>query len=290
LTFTKDINLYGVIGYPITHSVSPILHNAALKYHNKSDVYIRLFVKPGQLGLFIDTIPIMNLKAFNITMPYKSAIIPYLSGCDQEVRLFNAANAVRVSENGLYGYSFDGDGYVRSLEFEGIDIEGRDVVFLGAGDVTGIMAYSLGRKGASSFTFLNRTTDKAKEKAELVHSITGIKTSYGSFSQDALVSGCEKATLLIQSTPLGMPNKPGDEDLSFLKSLPTDAVVSDIVPSSFDTEFQSYARRHGYKALGGIGMLICQAQLFHERILGLKTDKAQYDYIESVIRGHLEGR
>ena len=117
---------------------------------------------PGELGSFISEIPKMNLRGFNITMPYKKEIIPYLS---QDPRL-ESVNTVAVRNGKLMGTSTDEAGFAKSLQEEGFSYKNKSIVFIGAGAVTGMLAADAAAKGAKQITLLNRTLEKAQILAE----------------------------------------------------------------------------------------------------------------------------
>ena len=261
---------YGIIGDPISHSLSPLIHNLVLQHSGRNDILLPFLVHREQLGLFVEALPILDLKGFAITMPHKTGIVPYLAEMDETVRTFGAANAVKVVDGRLHGFMFDGEGFVRSLQEEGVDLSGRRVLILGAGGVTGAVALSLAKRGVKSVTFLNRTVEHARQMAEAIAKAAGVPTHSGGFTPEELAARAEQADLVVQATSLGMHGTGQDyADLRFVARFPKDAVVADVIYNPAETSFLKAAREQGRKTVNGLGMLIYQAVLIQQHVMDL---------------------
>ncbi len=264
-----------VIGDPIEHSLSPVVHGAALSAMGIEYEYERVRVIKGGLSEYINHARETKTDGFNLTMPHKVDIIPYLRELDAEAQAFSSVNTVCVKEDGLYGYNTDAIGYELSITDCGSGFEGNRVVILGAGGVVRTLAQKAAMSGARSLCILNRTAERTKEIADIVKTKSDIAVSCGGFSYDELCTACENADLLINATPLGMSGCPQYENLGFLENLPKHAFVSDLIYNPAQTEFLKKAKSLGHDTLNGLGMLIYQALAAEEHYLGVKIDMKQ---------------
>ena len=274
-----------VIGDPIEHSLSPKVHGAALDFLGVEYEYEKVRVQRGGLSEYIDYALKNGTEGFNLTMPHKVDILPFLEDIDDEAKAFSSVNTVCIRDGKLYGYNTDAIGYRLSLEKCGYKFCGSRVVILGAGGVVRTLALAAAMDGAESITVLNRT----KEKAEyIINSISGIckNATAAGFSFEEIKKYSETADILINATPLGMSGCDGQfEDLSFLDCVPTDALVSDLIYNPPLTEFLKKAKENGNKILNGLGMLIYQALAADEYYLGRKIDiHSVYDAVEAAMK------
>ncbi|MGI6169280.1 MAG: shikimate dehydrogenase family protein [Christensenellales bacterium] len=289
MIFDATTEIIGVIGDPIFHSLSPLIHNTIFDHYELNTVYLPFLVKKGDIKDFLTAASMMNMRGFNLTMPHKSAILPHLQTMDSTVELFAAANTVKIGEDGLSGYMFDGEGLVSYLERNHVPIENQNVVLLGAGSVTGSIALSLTARNAAHITILNRTVEKASSIASLINICTGVPTDYGELTTAQITASCETATLLIQTSSLGMKGTGSDyRQLSFLDALPKNAVVADVVYNPIETALLKHARKIGLEAYDGLGMLIGQAAMIDQAILGLKVEDDAFLKASKAVRKILE--
>jgi shikimate dehydrogenase len=248
-----------VIGYPIAHSLSPVIHNTLYEIYGIDCSYTVREVKPGELKKFIEEIPQMNLRGFNITMPYKKEIIPYLSEDPQA----KSVNTVAVREGMLIGTSTDEAGFAMSLKEAGFSYKNKRVVFIGAGAVTGTLAADAADKGAKKITLLNRTLAHAQEIARK----TGAKVDV--FDSSKSYRCIEECDLLVNTTPLGMEGYSAFESFAFIGNLRPKTLVCDLIYHPFATELLMEASRRGNPTLGGISMLIWQAFYAFDFLFGI---------------------
>lgn len=270
-----------VIGDPVMHSKSPVVHGQVLDMLGIEHEYDRVLVKKGELEAYIKNAVEGGVTGFNLTMPHKSDIIPYLKEIDSDARLFGAVNTVKIKAGKLYGYNTDAGGFILSLRENGFEPRGMSAVILGAGGVSSTLALKLASLGAGSVTVLNRTEDKAKAICDNIESLRGefnitANVSFGGFDTDTLCRNMKGCDLLINATPLGMTGVGADyDDLSFLESLRSDAFVADLIYSPEKTSFLSCAEALGHRFMNGSGMLIGQAILADEIYLGRKLDVSE---------------
>ncbi len=267
-----------VIGDPIMHSKSPIVHGMVFDALGLECDYGRVLVKKGELGEYVKRAIGEGVCGFNLTMPHKVDIIPYLKEIDRDAELFGAVNTVKIKNGELWGYNTDAQGFVLSLEQNGIGIEGKNITVLGAGGVVSTLALKMSDLGAAAIAILNRTPSKAAAICEKIRTYQkdgrarqGTKLAWGPVSDVAkYLPGCD---LLINATPLGMSGMDFDyDDLSFMENLNPFGAVCDLIYSPPKTKFLSRAETLGHKIINGLGMLIGQAILADEIYLGKQLD------------------
>ncbi len=276
-----------VIGDPIEHSMSPIVHGAALSALNVDYEYEKTRVKKGELADYIEYAKKSGICGFNLTMPHKVDVIPYLSEIDESGRIFDSVNTVCIRGGRLCGYNTDGIGYVLSLKRSGHTLRGSRVVILGAGGVVRTLAIAAAMEGAESICVLNRTQSRVEEVSEIVAKKTGIKIEGGGFSGEEIAKWSGRADVLINATPLGMSGCDSDfADFGFLDNVPKTALVSDLIYNPYETKLLKEAKIRGLKTQNGRGMLIYQALVADEYYLGHKIDKESiYDMVKQKIKG-----
>lgn len=270
IEFNHETRRLAVIGDPIAHSLSPVIHNALYAALGINAFYQPLFIPNGRIDCMRDAIPMLGLKGFNVTMPHKLAVIGLLDEVDEPARFYGSVNTVCVDDGRLTGHSTDAEGFALSLAERGLGVEGQDVVILGAGGVSGTLALYAAAHEARSVAVLNRTEARAGELAARVYEQTGKKAAAGGFDEADLVSFAARATLLINATPLGMHGCPQQfASFDFLRALPKGAAVCDLIYSPAATPLLQEARALGHTAFNGLSMLICQAFVAFEHFFGV---------------------
>ncbi len=266
---------YCVIGHPVLHSLSPSIHNALYERYKIADcVYSAIEVLPETLEQFIQNIPTQQIKGFNITMPLKTDILPYLYKQDGSVS--NGANTVVVREGKLYGYSTDAAGFHKGLLNCGFDYTKKNIVFIGSGAVSQTLIHDASNRNPAKITVLNRTLEKAEA---LAHG-----TLVFADTLDAIARHMPNCDLLVNTTPLGMSGMQQNfADLSFMEALPQKALVCDLIYSPAQTAFLAKAAQTGHKTLNGLPMLIWQAFYAFEQFLGILPNEKDYETISSML-------
>lgn len=253
-----------VIGDPIEHSLSPRVHGAILDALRIEYTYEKVNVKKGGLEEFIKYAKDRGITGFNLTMPHKVDVIPYLDYMDREASEYASVNTVCVRDNKLFGYTTDGVGYELSLKRNGIEFKGSRVVILGAGGACRTILKKASESGAKSITILNRTIEKAEKI------IAGMGENVKACGFD--LTEVKNADILINATPLGMHGCGEFESLDFLENLPYNAFVSDLIYNPAQTKFLKRAKELGHKTDNGLSMLIFQAIVSQEYYLNRKLD------------------
>lgn len=252
--------ILGIFGYPIEHTLSPQMHNAAIEVLGLDMVYLPFEVRPEGLGIAVEAIRSLGILGVNVTIPHKSAIIPYLDRISEEARVIGAINTIVNRGGELIGYNTDGEGYVRSLKRElDFDVKGKKVLILGAGGAARGILVSIAREGPKDVIVANRTITKA---STLVRELKGLFPDVGMTAlgliPEILKVHLGGTALLINATSLGMRG----EGIGLpLDALPGDTVVSDIVYKPLITPLLEEASALGFITHNGLGMLVEQGAL-----------------------------
>ncbi len=274
-------NNYYVIGLPVDHSLSPALHTKLYEiYGFQNCTYSALNVAPSRLSNFIRCLPEQNICGFNITMPLKADILPFLTHVDQSV--YNGANTVVVRNGELFGYSTDAAGFSRSLLDHGITYSGKNIVVLGCGAVAQTLIHDALQKQAAGIAVLNRTVEKARQVAQ--------KMPVQADSLEKATDYMSTCDILINTTPLGMAaNNDGFTDLTFLRRLKPGACVCDLVYNPARTALLAQADALGFTTVNGLGMLIWQAFYAFELFFGILPGEKEYRIIQETLTACLQG-
>lgn len=251
-----------MLGYPLDHSVTSIVHNAMYQWGDINAVFIPMEIedKPGTLDRFFAAVDTFHVLGFSVTMPYKTRLIPYIDECPEACKVFGCINNVKIEEDGRkIGVSYDGYGMGQALEEAGHTIRDKEVLILGAGGISGITAYEFVKRGASKVTILNRTPARAEKVAQQLHDFTGIETAAGPLTRDMLDRAAKNAQIVAQCTSLGLNGHAEDfEYLGFVDKLPKDAVIEDAIFNPLQTSILKAGAAAGLATMNGISMLANQ--------------------------------
>ncbi len=250
----------GIIGNPIEHSLSPLMHNAALRNQNLAYRYIPFKVEKDDLLVAVQGLKVLNFVGFNVTIPYKVVVIPFLDEITEEARLIGAVNTVLINSGRLVGHNTDGIGFVHSLQREvGITPEKRKVLIFGAGGAARAVAVQLGLEGAEQIIIINRTRERAVLLAqELTEKISG--TIYQGFGLGTaeLADRVREAEIIVNATPAGMLSSHLKKPPIREEWLRARQLVVDLVYNPLITPLLNLARKSGAQILTGEGMLLYQ--------------------------------
>jgi shikimate dehydrogenase len=263
----STFGIAGLLGWPVAHSRSPVIHNHWLAHHGIPGRYVLFPVPPEKLEAAVRGIAALGLRGCNVTTPHKQAIFPLLDRVDDLARKIGAVNTVVVEKDGtLTGFNNDGNGFIQSLR--DADPQWRPdsgpIVVLGAGGAARAVVVSLVAQGAREIRAVNRTIDKAEEIADVAG--PGVTVLPWEQREDAL----DGAALLANATSLGMAGKPPLE-LS-LDRLPKAALVGDLIYIPPETPLLAAARMRGNITVNGLGLLLNQARPAFNAWFGVMPD------------------
>ena len=253
----------GLIGNPVEHTLSPLIHNTLAEYTEKNLIYVPFSVEADRLEAAVRGAYALHILGLNVTVPYKSAVIPYLEEVDELAKQIGAVNTLVRCEGGYKGYNTDMTGLKRAMESDGIYLEGESVILLGAGGAARAVAFLCAHAGAEKVWMLNRTLERADRVAEEVNSVFGrdcvtplLLTDYDKIPKGKYVA--------VQGTSVGL--HPDVEaavvtDSAFYEKVHTGY---DLVYKPGDTKFMQLVRAGGGRAFNGLKMLAWQGILAYE--------------------------
>ena len=249
----------GIFGYPIEHTFSPAMHNAAFEALELDYCYVPFLVHPNQLKDAVQAIRALNFSGVNVTIPHKEKVIPFLDKIHEEAAFMGAVNTVVNSDGKLTGHNTDGRGFIQSLSDNDISIEGKNVVIIGAGGASRAISYYLSQKAETLSLY-----DIDKEKLEkLVQDLKKIRQNVLQISD---ISGIETYQIVINATPLGLKEKdPLPLDISLLKK---DQIICDLIYKK--TRLIEEASKKDCVTMNGLGMLLWQGAFAFELWTGKK--------------------
>ena len=260
--------LLGVIGWPVAHSFSPAMQNAALAALGLDWVYVPLAIAPADLTTAIAGLRAAGFVGFNATIPHKQALVPLMDQLTDVARLTGTVNTVHFTERGIVGDSTDGPGFVAAARAAGCFIKDARVVVIGAGGAARAVAVALAQRGIAALTILNRTPERAADLARLVND--GVRPGLATFlslSDESAQPALRAADLIVNATSVGMhPN----EDAQPLE-LPADLRgkhLVDLIYNPPQTRLMAQAAARGATVSNGIGLLCHQGALSLARWTG----------------------
>jgi shikimate dehydrogenase len=249
--------LVGVIGWPVEHSVSPQMHNAALRVLGLDWCYVPFAVRPEALPQAVAGLCALGLRGLNATVPHKQALLGLMDALTPEARAIGAVNTVLMRQDGVLGHNTDAQGFLRALREAGCEPGDGTALVLGAGGVARAIVYALLSVGAS-VTLLNRTPARAEALAVEMSGYARAALEAGPLDAPTLRRAAKSARLVINATTLGMwpqvETSPWPDDVP----MPAHAFCYDVVYNPRETLWLSRARAAGCAAADGLGMLVHQ--------------------------------
>jgi shikimate dehydrogenase len=256
MTISGKTRVYGVIGDPIEHTLSPTIHNAAFNHLKLDFVFLAFSVKAAELENAIQGMRGLGVHGLNVTMPHKSTVIAYLDEVDSTVKVLGSANTILNKDGKLFGFSTDGAGALKALRENGIELSDKKVLLLGAGGAAKAVAFSL-VKEVGELVVLNRAAEKAKNIAEALGRTFNKKVVGCALSPDVLAENLRDSDVLINATSVGM-HPEVDQSIVPSRLLRSDLTVMDIVYNPVETKLAKDAKTAGAKVISGLEMLIYQ--------------------------------
>ncbi|MCR4808088.1 MAG: shikimate dehydrogenase [Lachnospiraceae bacterium] len=261
--------LYGIIGNPIGHTMSPIIHNTISSQMGINAVYVP-FRANDDLDSMVKGLYSLGVRGLNVTVPYKTDVISRLAGIDDTAAAIGAVNTLKYTEKGYHGYNTDILGLKRELLEEGISLKGRDTVILGAGGAARAVAFLCAQGQPDSITFINRTPDKAQIIKKDLVSYAGRKGMQDPGKSIRVIplseaAGIEGRDLIVfQCTNVGL--SPHDDECVLTDEAFYSKVSAgiDLIYKPAVTRFMKYVEDAGGRACNGLKMLLYQAVCAYE--------------------------
>ena len=268
---TGKTNCVGFLGYPVGHSLSPVMHNAAFKKNQMDYVYIPLPTAPSDLGVAVSALKAWNFCGANVTIPHKVAVMEHLDEIAEDARMIGAVNTITIREGRAIGSNTDGIGFIASLRKAGASPEGGRAVLLGAGGAARAVVWGLLKNGIENITILVRNVEKGLAFAERFASHGDIKVY--TFCDWEAKEALRTCTLLVNTTPLGMaPDLNAMPEVDWA-DVAQNAVVYDLIYAPLMTRFLHEAQEHGHRTINGKDMLIEQGAESFFRWTGIEPHR-----------------
>ena len=249
------VRIYGVLGFPAKHSLSPLMHNAAFHALQINAEYKIFEIEPGNLEDFISSLSVNSILGLNVTIPYKEKVLPLLNTVSRESELIGAVNTIRVSVTKLEGFNTDGEGFLRHLgEDLKFDPQNKTIAIIGAGGAAKAIAVYLSKNKPKAIGVYD--IDKSKSQDLVMH----LKQNFSNIEFNAADSpdGLRilDTDMLINATPIGMKDSdPLPVDGKFIQK---NLLVYDVIYNPKETKLLTLAKQKGCLCSNGLGMLLYQ--------------------------------
>lgn len=254
--------LTALLGSPVAHSISPMMHNEAFRQLGLDYAYLAFDVPPEQLKTAVEGLKTLNCRGFNCTMPHKTSICEYVNQISQAASLIGAVNTV-VNDNGiLTGHNTDGIGYMQSVLSAGFHIIGEHMTLLGTGGAATAIAVQAALDGVKSLTIFNRpgaSFDRARNLVDALNRQTNCQVSlYDIADTTSLRTSLQNSRILTNATSVGMAPNTEQSILTDTSLFHEDLIVSDIIYNPEETLLLRLAREAGCPTFNGLYMLLYQ--------------------------------
>lgn len=271
-----------LIGNPVEHSLSPMIHNFISEQLGQNYVYSALCVENDDVKDAIDGMRALGIRGFNVTAPHKIRVMEYLDKISPEAQKEHSVNTIVNKDGVLCGYSTDAEGFFRSLASDGIEVTDKNILILGAGGVAKPIVLRLIEEKPASVTILNRTPQKAYNLAKEIYTQTGYKveTEVNKLDFD----------IVINTTSAGMADKkdvlPTDsiEEIPNLDFVNENTVAVDLIYRPSKTRFLEECEKRGAKIQNGLGMLVWQAVVAYELFTDVTVDRETVNKLMNKIK------
>ena len=237
---------FAVIGNPIEHSLSPVLHNWVFKSLNIQAEYRKIRLEEKNLSDIVKKVKNDELDGFNVTIPYKENIMKFLDEINARAESIASVNCIIKSKTKIIGNNTDWYGFSMAMNTNQIDVSGKEVIVLGAGGTGKSILYSLKQLGAKKIILLNRTLKKAKELQDQIIIPYSLKNTESVIKNDSII---------INSTPVGMQSNQSPIDLGLIHK---NQILIDVIYNPLETAFLKLGNIIGAKTLNGLDMFIYQ--------------------------------
>jgi shikimate dehydrogenase len=281
---TGKTSLVGVMGWPVEHSLSPAMHNAAFAELGLDWAYLPLPVQPGDVEQALNGLLALNFVGTNVTVPHKQAVMRYMDELSEAAQITGAVNTIHIQDGKFIGANTDPAGFLNSLQEVGGRPQGMRVAVLGAGGAARAVVYALAKTEVASAIVFNRTAERAAFLVDdLADAFPDSRLRSEALTEEALSMLGNKVDLVINTTSVGMYPQidtcPWPEDVP----MPPNALFYDLVYNPLETVFLARARAAGAPAVDGLGMLV------HQGALAFETWTGQQAPVEAMRQACLSG-
>lgn len=263
--------IVGVFGYPVAHSASPSMHNAAFAHLGLDFAYVPFAVAPEAIGDALRGVRALDMAGVNITVPLKELVPAFMDDLTPRARLLGAVNTVVNRDGHLFGDSTDGPGFIAALEHAGVAVgPNLRVVVLGAGGSARAVVYALAHAGATVM-LANRSHDRAEAVAALIAPHVGGTITLCPWNEAAIGAALQNADVLVNTTSVGMHPNAGEMPPVPASALRPGLLVSDLIYKPGETRLLALARQNGCQTQNGIEMLVRQGAFAFSQWTGVSA-------------------
>lgn len=252
----SNTKLVGLIGWPVSHSMSPMMHNSAFQHMKLNFIYVALPVKPERLSEAIKGIKALSFRGVNVTIPHKERVINYLDDLTKEAELIGAVNTIVSDGERLIGHNTDSVGFIQSLIQNEFNPEGCNALILGAGGAARAVTVALALNRAEKIFIYNRTQKKAQQLEYIINKIRPGLASVVEYMEENLFD--LDVDIVVNTTSIGMHPNVEDCPVTNAEFFKEKMVVCDIVYNPLKTAFLKRAEDKGCKVIYGLDMLLYQ--------------------------------
>ncbi|HEX7063744.1 MAG TPA: shikimate dehydrogenase [Bacillales bacterium] len=275
--------LFALIGHPVGHSLSSIMHNEEFQALGLPHRYECFDVDPANLSKAVEGIKALGIAGFNVTVPHKVTVMQHLDEIDEEARQIGAVNTIVNRDGYLIGANTDGQGFLKSLkDVAGETLSHMRVLMIGAGGAARGVAVTLDRYRVRQLDIANRTLEKAEFLIE-----KGIQnTPSRVLSFEEAESGLSEYDVIINTTPIGMSPNTGEMPLS-VNGINPGTILADLIYNPLETKWLKEGEGIGAVTMNGVGMFVGQGALAFEKWTGRTPDRGR---MRDTVLARLEGR
>jgi shikimate dehydrogenase len=248
---------FAVLGHPIGHTLSPVMHNASMQALNFDGIYLALDVHPDRLMEVLPSMALMGFAGVNLTVPHKEVAFHGLDQLDASAKLFGAANTVEFTESGMIGHNTDGYGFLKALEEAfGKTVKGDSIFVLGCGGAGRATALQAATEGAKSLVLADIDAERVQRLEDEIKTISSDIEIVQALEKSKQVELCRACDLVVQASPVGM--KKDDPSLLPSEAFRAGQRAFDLIYMYPETAFLTTAREAGADIANGLGMLLHQ--------------------------------
>lgn len=272
----------GLIGHPISHSISPAMHNNTFAALGLDFHYSLLPTKAEDLQATLSKLTEQSFVGGNVTMPHKQAVMAYLDEISDDARIIGAVNTLHLQDGKLKGYNADWRGFLNALTEEGHDPVGMRVLLLGAGGAARSAVYALAQAGVAQLTVVNRTEARGEAVvAEMAHAFPNCPITFQPLERETFAGFAQGVDLVVNTTSVGMEPHEGHSVWPDDLPLPN-AIFYDVIYKPAQTRFLQRAQAEGLPTLNGLGMVV------HQGVVGFELWTGQKPPVELLRQAALE--
>lgn len=254
--------LTALLGSPVAHSISPLMHNEAFRCLGLDYVYLAFDIKPDQLTDAVNALTLLNTKGFNLTMPFKTLILPLLDEISPAAKLSQSVNTVVREGERLIGYTTDGDGFMQSVKQAGFDIIGKKMTLLGAGGAAKSICVQAALDGVAAIFMFKRNNETWEQTINFITQVSNETDCtillFDLADQSTLKKCLQDSAILVNATNIGMAPNCSDCLIPDNSYFHPQLIVSDIIYNPLKTELLRLAQTAGCPCINGLPMLLYQ--------------------------------